>query len=296
MSNFYLDFKNNTDTLTLKFETYDSSISKKWYIALQNILNQELTDKPKIRENDRLYNFNNNTWSEENIIKELTICIDKLNSHSVVITEVPKVGCTPEDTNKLHKFFELMRGRILEPAEYYTNATDNIKFELERFNVLIHRLEYFHKTKNKSNLAPRLVVTFNDNPRFILDKCDFNEFSLDSEFGEVYINYCEVGKSLIDVFVDNDDIVGDKSIIPQKYYSADFGVKFYKSNMSHILPKFWEWFDNKSNYLAALGFRKTDNDLALGTIKVAKLVETISREELIEKISKFNTINSVYIE
>jgi len=42
--------------------------------------------------------------------------------------------------------------------------------------------------------------------------------------GTVYINYCQVGKTILDIFKDNDTIAD--GIRPQQFYSADFMVKF----------------------------------------------------------------------
>ena len=298
MENFYVEFKNDVDTLVLKFKVYDTPIAQKWFLQLASVLVRDLIKIKKIRklrENDRMYDFLNDEWSEQNIVDSLNCCIDTINNYKQFINEKSFMGCTPDDTNDLHKYFEIMRGRKLDPGEYFTNAPNHIKLEIDRFNVLIHRLEYYHKTTKFGKLNPRFVVTFSNIKRFLLSDEDFNQFALDSDFGEVYINYCEVGKSLLNVYDDKDEVVGDKSIIPQKYYSADFGVRLYNRNRSKSMPAFWEWWDKKSNYLSALGFNKTDKNLALGTIQVAKLIETMDRKELINKLSKFDKIHDVFL-
>lgn len=52
----------------------------------------------------------------------------------------------------------------------------------------------------------------------------------------MYLNYCEVGKPLLDVFKDRDSIVGDNNIKPQRHYNADFMIKFGPST-----PKLYYW-------------------------------------------------------
>jgi hypothetical protein len=290
MTHFYIEFKNQEETLTLKFETHSHATAKKWYQELV----EQLQRNSNLKENNRLYHFPNNTWSLENIVSELKNRADIINAYEFYIPEADQIDVAIDQTllNILHKYFEEMRGGILSPGEYYTNAPWDVKQAIEDYNVLIHRTE---DKLNAVQARPRMVLTFHERQRYELIDEDYDNFSLDIQFGEVYVNYCEVGKPLWDVFKDRDQVVGDQNIRPLKWYSADMMVYFMDATYRRKIEDFWKWWDDNNEFLSNLGFIKHDKKLSLGHIPVAKLVTTMTRNEVIESIAKFNEINKVYI-
>ena len=124
------------------------------------------------------------------------------------------------------------------------------------------------------------------------------------QFGTVYINYCEVGKPLLDVFKDDDEIVGDENIRPLRYYSADFQIKFGPDTLDEVYTdretQFWKWFEQRENYFASIGLFKTNN-LSLGLIPVASLniersgFNNLTKVEIVNTLSKYTRIKSTCI-
>jgi hypothetical protein len=168
-----------------------------------------------------------------------------------------------QDTlNYLHKFFENLRGHIETGTDFYNSAPSNVKQAVDKFNVLIHETE--HLIRNSD--TPTVIGTFTNRPRISLNDSDYDLFTVKWKYGEVYINYCEVGKTLLDVFKDQDEYVSENNIRPQQYYSADFMIKFgvelTKEFYQHRVDKFNEWY-NKQSY--------TFEKLSLGMIPVAIL-------------------------
>lgn len=290
MTYFYVEFKNQIETLTLKFEIHDHITAKKWYQELT----EQLQRNPKLKENNRLYHFPGDSWSLEKITSELKNLATIINSHKFYISEVDQIDTSIDQPllNTLHKYFEDMRGGILNPGEYFTKSPEHIKRTIEDYNVLIHRTE---DKLNAKRDRPRMVLTFQNRRRHELMDSDYDNFSLDINFGEVYINYCEVGKSLWDVFKDKDTIVGDENIRPLKWYSADMMIYFMNGSYRTRIQKFWRWWDTQSEFLSELGFIKYDKRLSIGHIPVAKLVTDRDPEEIVLAIAKFDKINRVYI-
>jgi hypothetical protein len=111
---------------------------------------------------------------------------------------------------------------------------------------------------------------------------DIKHFTYRWKKGTVYINYCHVGKPVLDVFKDKDSIA--KGATPQTHYSADFLIKFGPSTnyFSFILRKLiiniW------------LIFQKFKfKNLNIGYIPVADIIEDFN----IEDYRKFNKVKSV---
>lgn len=288
---FYVEFKNDLDDLTLVFETYDTPIAKKWCDELKS----QMSRNSELKENNRLYHFSNSENNLEYIVGELRKRAEIINKHQFYIADTIDASITQDTLNNLHKHFEEMRGGILSPSEYFLNAPLDVRRAIEDYNVLIHRTEDLLNASKINKPRPRIVLTFKDRRRHELSEDDFDYFSLDINFGEVYINYCEVGKPLWDVFKDKDDIVGDHNIRPLKWYSADMMIYFLDGGYRGKINQFWNWFDQNSKFLNDLGFFKEDKKLAIGHIPVARLITTDTKEEVISKISKFNKINRVYI-
>ena len=233
---FFINFRNlDNNKLTLKFRVYNNKISRKWFKALQT----QVQSDNQICEPDRFYNFPNEEWSESKIIDELNSCIDIINSNESIIHHRAFVGMDQEQLNHLHHYFENLRGGILSPTDFWNSANEKIRSALERYNIIIHRAEDYYHNQKIINSSPRIVCRFKNRPRFRLSEKDFHKFTLLTKPGEIYINYCEVGKSLFDVFRDEDEIVGEDNIRPLQFYSADFKICFGNNlNESKILS-FW---------------------------------------------------------
>lgn len=279
----------------LSYRLYDTPIALKWFNCLED---QVLNIGNKSAEPDRLYNFPDNIWTEEKLVNELNACIEIINRRNKVITHTAYVGMPQDQLNHLHHYFENLRGGTLTPADYWLSANEEEQVALERYNVIIHRAENFYHNQNAGSYFPRLVFRFKDRKRYELSDEDYQHFTLYRKFGEVYINYCEVGKPLYDVYKDGDDVVGEDNIRPLKWYSPDFTAYFHDrrtTSVDNFLKGMDEWWDRNDNYLKALGFTKGDPKNAIGNIPVAMLETDLSREEVIYSLVEHNHMDRVEI-
>jgi hypothetical protein len=293
--NFKVIFKNNyNEEYSLLYKIYHNDISYRWFDALK----EQCSINNVIVEKDRMYNFPNDNWNEIKIIEELNNCIDIINSKEVVIEHTAYIGMPQIHLNQLHHYFEILRGGILSPAQFWQQSSNDVKQALERYNVIIHRAENFYKN-GQEKFYPRIVCTFPNKKRYKLLDSDYAHFTLLRKFGEVYINYCEVGKPLYDVYKDNDDIVGEDNIRPLRYYSADFNAYFFdrsESNVGKFLNGMDQWWNENKENLKLLGFEKNDPKNAIGNIPVAFLQNYDDPNSIIQQLCNFNSIDRVEIE
>lgn len=281
---FYVEFSNNTnESYKVYFLTYNNSISKKWYHELKNQCNKSNL----VYEPDRVYDFSKNQWTEHRIVNELNTCISIINSSGTVIEENAYVGMDQHHLNVLHHYFEKLRGGVLTPGLYWKTASSEQKTFLERYNVMIHRMEDLKK--RASQLRPRFVCTFYGYERKVLSADDYDYFKTTFSAGEAYINYCEVGKPLYDVFRDGDEIIDDDNIRPLRYYSPDFGV--YLSDVKFANMSNW-WSINREKLLK-LKFHENDITNSIGYIPVAKIESTLPIEKIVEDLKDFDKIAKV---
>tara|TARA_B110000858_G_scaffold139693_1_gene158606 strand:+ start:197 stop:1006 length:810 start_codon:yes stop_codon:yes gene_type:complete len=264
---FNLILTNGKEDTSIPFKVRNTSIAKKWY--------KELLKNYKLYEIDRFTN-----WGNHNLINELNHCIDEINKSGVYIDRYISTNSTSmqQDLNYLHKFFEDLRGEATIGTEWFNNSPKKIQKCVERFNILIHQLEAELRTTNH----PTVVVTFKDRPVIDLTQEDMKHFTFQWTHGTVYINYCQVGKTVLDIFKDKDSVA--KGIRPQEFYSADFMVKFGPAipYPMYLLRKIY------INLWVKLQSFKFKN-LNLGMIPVADLIQDIDTTHL----KKYNEVKGV---
>jgi hypothetical protein len=262
---FKLILTNGIENSEILFKIIDTKIAKKLYL--------ELCKNYELYETDRFTN-----WGQTNLINKINEHITIINGYEKIIDKVLSSTPTQIELNYLHKFFEDLRGDVVNGTEWFNNAPKKIKNSVEQFNILIHQIEANNRTKNH----PTVVVTFKDRPNFDLADDDLKYFTYRWTKGTVYINYCQVGKTVLDIFKDNDSIA--TAIRPQQYYSADFMIKFGPSTnyliffLRKIIINIWLKFQK-------FKFKNPN----IGYIPVADIIGNFD----IENYRKFNRVKKI---
>lgn len=291
MSKLSVTLTNNDNAYyDLIFDLDDTSIAQRWF--------DEVIHGYEFHEDWRFTGWPNSVWTADKYVDTINECIDVINDYQPnTIDSQAEYGMSSEQTNDLHQIFESLRGggnRFGGDGEWFTNAPDTVKRAVDGLNVYIHNYE---KLNNRPFLSPTITCTF-ISPRFDLQPEDYSLFTYDWKFGIVYLNYREVGKHLLEVFVDQDDIVCDHTI---HYYSADFKIKFITDTPREMFEdfsnRFTSWIESNRDKLTSLG--NPLDKLGLGLIPVARLnysdsgFEGMSQLEIINQLKDFVKVKSV---
>jgi len=278
---------------TLYFNILDTEIASKWLAELQKTLDLGT----QLDDSERLYGFNGSKYTVEYCIDTINKFVDTINCYQPVCERHLNYNYTQDDLNYLHNIFEHYHGLYdaQDSNEFYTNAPKDVQYALGQLNIYIHRLESIDS-------YPRFVCTFSSDgrPRIPFAPADYKHFTMQEVWGGLYINYCEIGKTLIDMYRDNDEHIGNEAFIPQRYFKSDFNVKF-----THHTPK--EYMEVEQNVIAyyeknlekfvALGH--FDPKFALGSIQVGQLSfpDDIDRKAFEEHyLSEYTFIDSLHID
>lgn len=251
---------------------------------------------------DRFYNFPQGYYSKEKVIELLHQNVTIINqAYPGLIDQKIHSEMNQEEMNKLHTYFEKHRGSLLNPSKYYTNGSTQVRIAFNEVNLLIHRFEdcgFAHQADPVGNA--RFVAAFGlhgEIQRHPLEDEDYQLFDLDNPYGCMMLNYCEVGKHLMEVFYDQDQEIGADAILPLRYNSADFFVEFrpnfHKEDAERVLSDFYRWWDEHETQLQSLGFQKYDKKNAIGEITLADLQTELSHEQLIHELSARQWISKV---
>jgi len=282
-----------TSYYDLQFSLLDSSVAIKWAADLQKVL----SSNNQIDDNERFYNFPNSKYSKEFVVTRLNELAEIVNNYKPgSVTRVATMDITQEDLNYFHHVFERLHGlySTQDANHFCKDAPYEVRDALNQINITVHRCESL-------NSFPRFVCTWYHKPaRKLLKDHEFDLFTFEEHFGDLRLNYCEVGKTLYDHWHDKDQYATlDNMLIPQKYYSADFTVRFRERSAdtaTNICNTLWQYVKEHEEKFKELGYSMYDKKLSLGSIPLAKLVYSAgSEEDIINQIGLHQKVHSIKI-
>jgi hypothetical protein len=279
-------------TITLKFDLLDNPFVKLWQERMANRGDYPL-DHP-----DRFYGFDSLETELHRAESYIQQRIDIINGYRPVI-EKDFTNCYDQDClNYLHSIFEQYHGMLDNQAnEFWINAPDTVRQALAELNLGVHRCESVAQGSR-----PRFVCTWFGMPKTLhLPQESMLQYGTSiTSFGTVYLNYCEIGKTLEDLANDSDQYISDDMFKPYDYYSADFVVKFWDDSAAEIQDKITvmqNYYNTHRDFFQRRGYTKFDDPRLLPLrFPVAQLIETMPRAQLIKEIKQQQYINQVYIQ
>jgi hypothetical protein len=165
-------------------------------------------------------------------------------------------------------------------------------------NIEVHRCEAMAEGTVRKML-PTHLVTYYDMPRGpehrLLEDADYEHFTDFYEFGTVYLLYVEIGKTLQDMSIDNDDHIGDEAYKPFRHYASDFVIRYFGTshetwnNYRKLFRKHYE--ENQDFYDARYNYSHIYN--RPGNIPLAKLQTHLSPQQIIEGIRERQHVSKV---
>lgn len=287
----YIDLVGN-NTLTLEFQLIDSPIAELW-VERMNSREQYPLDHP-----DRFYGFNSQEEEVRRAEYYICSCIETINAYQSIIDR-PFTNYQDQDClNYLHNIFERYHGQLdQQDTDFWNQAPNEVRRALANLNLAVHRCESIDR-----GAQPRFVCTWYGMPKTLhLPREHMLKYStMSTFFGTVYLNYCEIGKTLEDLTTDRDCYIGDDMFKPYNFYSADFVVKFWDDSTEEIqnkLSSMQEYYNTHQDFFKDRGYNKF-NDPRLLPLRfpVAQLVETMPREQLLEEIKQRQHVSRAYIQ
>ena len=106
---------------------------------------------------------------------------------------------------------------------------------------------------------------------------DFDLFEDRVDFGTIYLNYVEIGKTFEDLSKDNDKYIAPVAFQPFHHYSADFHVKFWQETDEWVQwkrSKMTEFYESHTAFFEERGLYHGHPMMKSGLIPLAKLVDT----------------------
>lgn len=299
-------------TLDYYIEAFDNPLAKDWLVALEKLLiiGNELEKNycfmgfPKTARNlEYLCNelnrhikqinlFNrNDVWQRAGlssyVIEEyFTPDIVRFGEEYPVGYDDKNLGLSikHELMNRLHNHFERLQGTAWNLSEYYRLADYETKYAIRQLNNICHEIETLVLSQRKLATAPEWVrpsqiTTFLQAQRYDL-KPEHRQLFLtngyDRRFGWVYMHWTQIGKTLFEVFRDEDaPTLADsicEAITELKYYSGEFDVE-WGNDVVYGQGQWWhdQEQDKFRQWLINNGRDPGDVNLSLGYLPIGKV-------------------------
>jgi len=224
MKYLYIEYacpQNLNDSVTVRFRILDHEVAELWVQAVRDAQKLYSIDDPS-----RFYGFLTHKEEIQRSIDLINSCIDTINSHKPLV-ERKLLDINDQDTlNYLHHIFEVYHGLLDKPHKFYLQSPAHVKKALSDLNILVHRCESTHRGH-----PPRHIVTYFGLPkdRFFKEE-HYQLFTNEHEFGTVFVNYVEIGKTLSNLMDDEDHYIEPEAFKPFRHYSADFVVKYWATD------------------------------------------------------------------
>ena len=254
----YADPADQKNSMDVWFNIKPTQIAQKWAKRVQLA---QASGYP-IDNPDRFYGFGPIEEQEAQAVahmKMLTDQISKLRTES--LPELVSVH-DQETLNFLHHVFEVEHG-LLDAKD----TSSDLSQLLGELNVHVHRCESIQRGANS-----RHVVTYYGLPKTeTLTDEDCKHLETDVKFGHVYINYVEIGKTLHDLYTDNDKYIKPEAFRPFNHYSADFVVQLHSDPRQGLTNQLKMYYDERQQFFNSLGYSWQILNKRIGNIPVAEL-------------------------
>ena len=273
--------------LDLRFQIRDTPVAQLWVERMQ-ARGQYPLDHP-----DRFYGFGTLEEQQFRAIEYIKKCIATINAHEPLIHR--PFEYTQDGLNYLHNIFERYHGLLdQQNSDYWKRAPDEVRKALAELNLAVHRCESV-----ASGARPRLVCTWYGMPKTHQLDLALQDRYGDSrlQFGTVYLNYCEIGKTAEDLAQDNDKYIGDDAFKPFGHYSADFNIQFHDQDLTDRYGKIQQYINEHQDFFVARGITNVYNTQARPVrFPVADLIYLGNRDQLLDDIASRQWVQQAIIE
>ena len=282
----------NNDLYTVYIEVTDSSLSRKWLSALNELLDKNyhleknycwfgFADGP--RDGDYIVNaINRSIYAINKSYLDYYIDDHYTMENSIINGEagpkLPGGRLIHEHFNKLHRYFEELQGTSGDGGQishHYLAADEETKWHIRQLNLLCHEFESWSLSKRKQSYLPEWqrpsqLMCWMNAPRFELDANDYDLFGIETiarPLGGVYVGVNKaVGKAHWEVFLDEGgrsiDELTTTSMRTQSQAAGDFDIEWANN------PGDSHWHEQEMQdfrqWLIDNGFDPEDKSLTIG--------------------------------
>jgi len=237
--------------------------------------------------------------------------IETRTTSDLVTNQRINLGLHPKHStlNQLHNHFEKLQGTVDSLSPYYKVANYETKYAIRELNILCHEIENLILSQRKARTVPEWqrpsqITTFLHATRYLLTdnlKQGFLTNGYDRKFGNVYMHWAQIGKTLFEVWRDENAPILSKTtceaITHLEYYSGEFDIEWGKDVTK---DNNYPWHEKEQqefqNWLISNGLDPNDPKLSLGYLPLGyvDLVNSFGTTDMFEIWDKLSFHLDIY--
>ncbi len=258
---FTVNFKGSNDNseaspFVMPFRLADHAVAQLWWRELFRY-SQYSEHRPEVR-----YFAFPGEPPQARIREQLHVAVTIINSWSPgSLEKLPSGEWSQDVLNALHYKFESMIGSLETKQLFYQSAPQEVQQAIGVLNDCVHELEMIRYN------SPRVNARFPACVRSEIKNSDLKLFSFDRQFGDVVLGYSQLGKQIMDVWIENDEDVSDDNIRPLRHCAPDFEL-YLRKGLNSDEQK--ERYRQMAPWLKKRGYDPHDPALCLGWIVLAR--------------------------
>ena len=275
--------------LTVYIDVEDNSLSRKWFRALNDIIQNGL----HLEKNYCWLGWTESQRNAEYLCTQINRSINAINSSTLdyciqdffspANTIQADLDINHDRMNQLHRYFEDLQGTAGAMSRHYDSADEVTRWHIRQLNLLCHELESLVLSIRKTVQAPEWrrpsqLMCWLQAPRYELDAEDLELFGIDTinrKLGDVYVGVNKaVGKHHWEVFQDEgrDSRIAElvtTGLRSQSQAAGDFDIEWARDPGAYHwqiqqLAEFRAWLERN-------GFNPDDKNLTIGHPKVGQV-------------------------
>lgn len=289
MEQIKIKFGRNGD-FQLEWKIAQTRFAQEW----ANLVRETALTNVPIRHEKIFSGFNDHEVEVKTALKYINAVIDIINKYDPIINTRLTTVHDQETLNYLHHIFEIYHGSLDDSTDYYHNAPWPLRKNLSNLNVFVHLCESLARSYQQPVIQICYTSSSVIQPKNYQES-DYREFTRSSKFGDICLCYVEVGKTLLNVIRDRDEVVFWTGIKPRSRFYADFGIQFVNIEvMPSAIEQVMAFYNKHEAALLAQGI--TNNiDQHVGLPVVAELNSNLTPEEIIQNIKDRQKIYSIEV-
>ena len=284
-----IDLGTTNDLLTVYINVYESSLSRKWLTALNELISKDY----HLEKNYCFFGFPDGPRNGDYLIKQINSSISAINSVNLgyqiddyfsLDTVLDKdLRLVQHRFNQLHVYFEDLQGVSGSISPYYTEADSRTRWHIRQLNLLCHEFESWALSWNKKHTAPEWqrpsqLMCWLTAPRFILTEEDYELFGIETinrPLGGVFVGVNKaIGKHHYEVFCDEgrDSRISElttTTLKSQTEAAGDFDIEW--ANNPGTFPWQIKKLKEFREWLVINGFNPEDKNLTIGHPQVGQV-------------------------
>jgi hypothetical protein len=275
--------------LMLTWQVYDNSVSPFWLKYLTHTLKAGHLFKP------RFMGFIDGKRDPVYLTNKLNECIEVINRDGRHFIEKKLEGeFTQEFSNFIHHHFEVLIGDEWKKTEYWQASSREVKSAVSGLNDYAHELEAWQRSSEGRSrdvdfTMAYVLTEFYEAPGMDISKGFDDLFTLETNFGDMLLHYGQIGKTWLEICIDQDEDIFDPAIQPLVRLTGAFNINFFKVNATDLKKI-------AHDHLVKLGKDPSDPSLRLGQLPIAKLkCDGKSEKEIVSLINMRDDISRIEV-